>query len=288
MLSLRRTPVSVTIRTHLAVVVALAGSLSAVPAVTAQSLDAVLQWNRVMLAAIAAPGANPATVFVTRPLAIDERRRLRRRQLVRPGVQSVTQRSCPCRQAHRATRRSPRRRTTCSSRCCPRRRRHSRRPWLPRWRASPSRRPATGRRSARRPPVPRWSCVPTTDGIALRPRSCSQASPATGSRRPGQRGGGVHSLPRRGRIHRAERPSLSDGASAGADERAVRAGSRRDETARLGEQHRAHGRADADGAPVGRRRYVDAVLDGLEPGRRRGRSARGACPGSTRRASSRC
>ena len=70
MLSLRRTPVSVTIRTHLAVVAALAGSLSAVPAATAQSLDAVLQWNRVMQAAIAAPGANPATVFVTRPLAI--------------------------------------------------------------------------------------------------------------------------------------------------------------------------------------------------------------------------
>jgi hypothetical protein len=36
----------------------------------AQSLDTVLQWNRVMLERIAAPGANPPTVFVHRPMAM--------------------------------------------------------------------------------------------------------------------------------------------------------------------------------------------------------------------------
>lgn len=36
----------------------------------AQSLDTLITWNRVMLNAIGTPGANPATVFATRPLAI--------------------------------------------------------------------------------------------------------------------------------------------------------------------------------------------------------------------------
>ena len=36
----------------------------------AQSLDVVIRWNRIMLDAVVAPGANPATVFVHRPMAI--------------------------------------------------------------------------------------------------------------------------------------------------------------------------------------------------------------------------
>jgi hypothetical protein len=36
----------------------------------AQTLDTVLRWNRVMLDAVVAPGANPATVFVHRPMAM--------------------------------------------------------------------------------------------------------------------------------------------------------------------------------------------------------------------------
>jgi hypothetical protein len=35
----------------------------------AQSVDTVAQWNRIMLTALGVPGANPSTVFVTRPLA---------------------------------------------------------------------------------------------------------------------------------------------------------------------------------------------------------------------------
>ncbi len=49
--------------------VAAALVVTAVPA-GAQQLDTVLRWNRAMLTAIATPGANPATVFVTRPLAM--------------------------------------------------------------------------------------------------------------------------------------------------------------------------------------------------------------------------
>jgi hypothetical protein len=46
-------------------------AISAVPAIaTAQSLDVVIRWNRVMLDAVVVPGANPATVFVHRPMAI--------------------------------------------------------------------------------------------------------------------------------------------------------------------------------------------------------------------------
>ncbi|HEX6163627.1 MAG TPA: vanadium-dependent haloperoxidase [Vicinamibacterales bacterium] len=36
----------------------------------AQSLNTVVQWNRVMLDAVVTPGANPATIFVHRPMAI--------------------------------------------------------------------------------------------------------------------------------------------------------------------------------------------------------------------------
>ena len=36
----------------------------------AQSVDNIVQWHRIMLTALAVPGANPATVFATRPLAI--------------------------------------------------------------------------------------------------------------------------------------------------------------------------------------------------------------------------
>jgi hypothetical protein len=38
--------------------------------VGAQSLDTLEQWNRIMLTALTVPGANPATVFATRPMAI--------------------------------------------------------------------------------------------------------------------------------------------------------------------------------------------------------------------------
>ena len=38
--------------------------------VWAQQLDTVLTWNQVMATALVVPGANPATVFVSRPLAI--------------------------------------------------------------------------------------------------------------------------------------------------------------------------------------------------------------------------
>ena len=36
----------------------------------AQSLDVVLRWNRIMQDAVVTPGANPATIFVHRPMAI--------------------------------------------------------------------------------------------------------------------------------------------------------------------------------------------------------------------------
>jgi hypothetical protein len=48
-----------------------AAAISAVPAMaTAQSLDVVIRWNRIMLDAVVVPGANPPTVFVHRPMAI--------------------------------------------------------------------------------------------------------------------------------------------------------------------------------------------------------------------------
>jgi hypothetical protein len=46
-------------------------ALTATPmTATAQSLDTVVRWNRVMLDAVVTPGANPATIFVHRPMAI--------------------------------------------------------------------------------------------------------------------------------------------------------------------------------------------------------------------------
>src|SRR5688500_12333256 len=47
------------------------GSITADPNnAEAQSLDAVVIWNRVLLDAIVVPGVNPSTVFVHRPMAI--------------------------------------------------------------------------------------------------------------------------------------------------------------------------------------------------------------------------
>ena len=43
--------------------------VSTTPAV-AQRLETVIEWNRATLTALAVPGANPSTVFVTRPLAM--------------------------------------------------------------------------------------------------------------------------------------------------------------------------------------------------------------------------
>ena len=46
-------------------------AIAACPTSTAaQSLDTVIRWNRIMLDAVVVPGANPATVFVHRPMAI--------------------------------------------------------------------------------------------------------------------------------------------------------------------------------------------------------------------------
>lgn len=46
-------------------------ALAAVPEpVDAQTFETVVRWNRVMLDAVVTPGANPATVFVHRPMAI--------------------------------------------------------------------------------------------------------------------------------------------------------------------------------------------------------------------------
>jgi hypothetical protein len=52
-----------------AVAVVAAAVLTA-PQAEAQQRDTVLRWNRAAVTAIATPGANPATVFVTRPLAM--------------------------------------------------------------------------------------------------------------------------------------------------------------------------------------------------------------------------
>ncbi len=46
-------------------------ALTAAPRVAAaQSVDTVVQWNQQMLTAVFTPGANPSTIFVSRPLAI--------------------------------------------------------------------------------------------------------------------------------------------------------------------------------------------------------------------------
>ena len=49
---------------------ALAFSLTSTAAAQAQSLDAVLEWNRILLTTLATPGATDPTVFFTRPLAV--------------------------------------------------------------------------------------------------------------------------------------------------------------------------------------------------------------------------
>jgi hypothetical protein len=54
---------------YLTLLTTLTAAAAAMPA-EAQSLDTVVQWNRVMLEAVVAPGANPATIFVHRPMAI--------------------------------------------------------------------------------------------------------------------------------------------------------------------------------------------------------------------------
>ncbi len=61
-------------RTALSTTVAAALTFAALTAFTtparAQSLDTVIRWNRILLDAVVVPGANPATVFVHRPMAI--------------------------------------------------------------------------------------------------------------------------------------------------------------------------------------------------------------------------
>jgi hypothetical protein len=44
--------------------------LASSPALAQGSADVVLEWNRILISALAVPGANPATVFVTRPHAM--------------------------------------------------------------------------------------------------------------------------------------------------------------------------------------------------------------------------
>src|SRR5688572_23318955 len=49
---------------------ALAFSLTSTGVAQAQSSDAVLEWNRILLTTLATPGATDPTVFFTRPLAV--------------------------------------------------------------------------------------------------------------------------------------------------------------------------------------------------------------------------
>src|SRR5579872_4248032 len=49
---------------------ALAAQVSGTPAVTAPSIDPVIQWNRNLLAIVRTPGAQPATIHPTRSFAI--------------------------------------------------------------------------------------------------------------------------------------------------------------------------------------------------------------------------
>jgi hypothetical protein len=49
---------------------ALALVIGAAPAARAQNIDTVVTWNRVLLTALTTPGANPPTVFISRPLAL--------------------------------------------------------------------------------------------------------------------------------------------------------------------------------------------------------------------------
>ncbi len=57
-------------RSGLAMTFALVALMAPASVAGAQSIDTVLQWNRVMLTAVFTPGANPPTVFSTRPLAM--------------------------------------------------------------------------------------------------------------------------------------------------------------------------------------------------------------------------
>src|ERR1700681_4747326 len=49
---------------------ALTAQLNGAPAVTAPSIDPVVQWNRNLLAIVRTPGAQPATIHPTRSFAI--------------------------------------------------------------------------------------------------------------------------------------------------------------------------------------------------------------------------
>lgn len=57
-------------RRHAGVAAAAIAAVACATAAQAQSFDMVERWNRVMRDAVVAPGANPATVFVHRPMAI--------------------------------------------------------------------------------------------------------------------------------------------------------------------------------------------------------------------------
>lgn len=62
-----RTPFT---RSLSAVALAMATVLGLAPSARAQSSATIVQWNRVVFTALNAPGANPPTVFLTRPLAM--------------------------------------------------------------------------------------------------------------------------------------------------------------------------------------------------------------------------
>lgn len=47
-------------------------SVVARPVLAQGSADVVLEWNRILITALNVPGANPATIFVTRPMAITQ------------------------------------------------------------------------------------------------------------------------------------------------------------------------------------------------------------------------
>src|SRR5262245_54204308 len=63
---------SVSLRLRLLTRLILLVTILAVPRLSAAqaSADVVLEWNRILNTALATPGANPATVFATRPASI--------------------------------------------------------------------------------------------------------------------------------------------------------------------------------------------------------------------------
>lgn len=61
---------SMTVRLSILVCVATVAMSAFAATASAQSLDVVIRWNRIMLDAVVVPGANPPTVFVHRPMAI--------------------------------------------------------------------------------------------------------------------------------------------------------------------------------------------------------------------------